>query len=134
MTDPLTAKELVQKSYEYIDKLTKECAKVLLDEYNKTHRKFEPSKIHDELAADILKWFERRDRNVRLSFNGSSVTKSSPTQSHMNFRGSTKDADFALGCSLSVFVPPGSEANPNPVCFVKTITITADKASFSKRK
>ena len=55
MTDPLTGKELVQKSFEYVDKLTKECSKFLLEEYNKTHKKIPlgnvPKEISDESSS-----------------------------------------------------------------------------------
>ena len=62
MTDPLTGKELVEKSYEYIDRLTRECAKVLVEEYNKNHKRFSPEKVSPDVGADIAQWFERRDK------------------------------------------------------------------------
>jgi hypothetical protein len=134
MTDPLTGKELVQKSFEYIDKLTKECAKVLLDEYNKTHRKFESSTFPSELSKDILKWFEKRDRNVHLSFEQGSVSRPTPAQFQMKFKGNTKDADFGLNALVGVFIPPGTESNEHAMVFLKTLSISADKNSFAKRK
>ena len=133
MTDPLTGKELVQKSYEYIDRLTKECAKFLLDDYNKSHKKFESANIHSEIALDIKGWFDRRDKNIKLTFDSASITRSTPIQSHMKFNGSTKDADFVLSCSLGVFTPPSYAPVGKSTSFLKTLAITADKASFAKR-
>jgi hypothetical protein len=134
LTDPLTGRELVQKSHEYVDKLTKECAKVLLEEYGKTHRKFQLGKVPAEVSSDVLHWFEKRDRNVRLSFDPSSVSKPQPTQFRFKFRGSTKDADFVLDATVGVFVVPGSEVNDSTIAFPKTLSITADKVNFTKRK
>jgi hypothetical protein len=132
LTDPLTGKELVQKSYDYVDKLTKECAKMMLDDYNKTHRKFQLGKVVSELSADIVHWFEKRDRNIRITFD--SFSKSQPTQFRLKFRGSTKDADFAMEATAGLFVVPGTEVNDSTIAFPKTLAISADKASFTKRK
>ena len=134
MTDPLTGKELVQKSYEYIDKLTKECGKVLLDDYNKTHKKFQLGTLASETATNVVQWFEKRDRNIRLALESNSIVNPQPTQLIMKFKGSTKDADFTLDGSVGVFVVPGSEVNNHSTCFVKTLTIATDKNNFTKRK
>ena len=134
MTDVLTGRELVQKSYEYLDKLTKECAKVLLDDYNKTHKKFQIGTLPVATSANVVQWFEKRDKNVRLSFDQNSVLRQQPTQVRMKFKGSTKDADFTLDSTIGVFVIPGTEINDQATCFVKTLVINADKNNFSKRK
>ena len=132
MTDPLTGKELVQKSYDYVDKLTKECAKVLLDEYSKAHRKFELGKVPAEISGEIIRWFDKRDKNVRLSYD--SVIRQQPTQFRLKFKGNTKDADFTMEATAGLFVVPGTEIADSTVAFPKTLSISADKASFTKRK
>jgi hypothetical protein len=134
MTDPLTGKELIQKSYEYVDKLTKECAKVLLEDYNKTHKKFQLGKLALEVSSNVIQWFDKRDKNVRLSFEPNSMVRPQPTQLRMKFKGNTKDADFTLDASVGVFVTPGTEINDQSICFVKSLTIAADKNNFVKRK
>ena len=132
MTDPLTGKELVQKSYDYVDKLTKECAKVLLDEYSKAHRKFELGKVPAEISGEIIRWFDKRDRNIRLSYD--SAIRQQPTQFRLKFKGNTKDADFTMEATPGLFVVPGTEITDSTIAFPKTLTISADKASFTKRK
>ncbi len=134
MTDPLTGKELVEKSYEYIDRLTRECTKVLVEEYNRNHNRFSPEKISLDVGADIAQWFEKRDRNIRLSPDAKSITRPQPNQFHESFKGSTKDADFELSSSIVTFQVPGSEYSGNPICFVKSLVINADKAKFTRRK
>ena len=134
MTDPLTTKELVQKSYEYVDKLTKECAKSILEEYNKTHKKFEFGNVAYESASNICEWFEKRERNIRLKLNAGSVNKISPAQIRMKLEGNTKDADFSLDASVGIFVRPGEEITDKTVCYPKSLILSADKSNFGKRK
>ena len=134
MTDVLTGKELVLKSYEYLDKLTKECTKVLLEDYNKTHKKFQIGTLPAETGANVVQWFERRDKNVKVYFDQGSVIKPQPMQVRMKFKGNTKDADFALDATIGIFVVPGTEITDQAICFVKTLVISADKNNFTKRK
>ncbi len=134
MTDPLTGKELVQKSYEYVDKLTKECAKVLLEDFNKSHRKFQIGTLAVETSKSVVDWFDKREKNIRITFDKNSVLRQQPTQIRMRFRGNTKDADFTLDAVVGAFVVPGTEVTDNAVCFVKTLVINADKNNFTKRK
>ena len=134
LTDPLTGKELVQKSADYIDKLTKECAKVLLEDYGKTHRKFQLGKVPAEISADIVRWFERRDRNIKLAFDPSSIGRPQPTLFRLKFKGSTKDADFIMEATAGLFVVPGSEINDSTIAFPKTLVITSDRTTFTKKK
>lgn len=134
MTDPLTGKELVLKSADYLDKLTKECAKALLEDYGKTHRKFQLGKVPAEISADIIHWFDKRDKNVHLSFDPASATRTQPTQFRLKFKGSTKDADFVMEATTGLFIVPGSEVNDGTIAFPKTLAISAERASFTKRK
>lgn len=134
MTDPLTTKELVQKSYEYVDRLTKECAKYIMDVYNKDHKKFELGRAASESAADISEWFEKREKNIRLDFDLNSVNIGNPTQIRMKFNGNTRDADFSLDASVGIFIPPGAEIGDKTVCFPKSLVLNADKSHFAKRK
>src|SRR5579871_4747776 len=103
MTDPLTGKELVQKSFEYVDKLTKECSKFLLEEYNRNHKKIPLGSVPNEVSKDIVHWFEKRDKNIRIALEPNSITRPQPTQFRMRFRGNTKDADFVLDSNVVVF-------------------------------
>jgi hypothetical protein len=130
LTDPLTGKELVEKSYEYILKLSKECAKSLLDDFNASHAKFKTENLSSEVSSHVLKWFERRDKGIRLISEPASKGQANVT--YLKFKGSTKDADFTftgvLG-SFSSFGPDGEAMS-----FAKTLTFSVDKANFSRRK
>jgi hypothetical protein len=134
MTDPLTAKELVEKSYEYIDRLARECSKLILDDYNKTHKKFAPETVTSQVGTDVVSWFQKRDKNVTFALDPSSPAKGQQNQYHLKFKGKTKDADFELGGVVSTFIQPGSEYTGSPICFVKTIRLDVDKTKFTRRK
>lgn len=134
MTDPLTAKELVQKSYEYVDKLCKECTKSLMEEYNKNHKKFQLGNLASELSTNICQWFEKREKNIRLTPEAKSANNQSSTQIRMKFNGTTKDSMFSITASIAVFVPPGVEISDKTVCFPKSIVLSADKSNFERRK
>ncbi|MDA4112388.1 MAG: hypothetical protein OK439_07595 [Thaumarchaeota archaeon] len=125
---------MVQKSFEYVDKLTKECSKFLLEDYNRSHRKIQLGSVPKEVSNDIVRWFERRDKNIRLASEPDSVTRPLPTQFRMQFKGNTKDADFSLDSSVVVFVVPGSEISDSTISFPKTLVVIADRNKFTKRK
>jgi hypothetical protein len=132
MTDPLTGKELVEKSYEYIVKLTKECAKSLVDEFSTTHRKFLSDSYAKEVSGSIIEWFGKREKNVKLAFDSSSITTGQPNISHIKFKGSTKDSDFSITSTVSTFTVPSGDGKP--LAFVKTLVFSVEKSNFSRRK
>jgi hypothetical protein len=131
VTDPLTGKQLVEKSYEYVDRLTKECGKALVQEFNATHKKFEPNKIASGVGEAVVQWFAKRDRNVRLSVDPASVQQQ-PNLSRLRFSGSTKDAQFSIGATVGTFSVPGSDGAS--ASFVKTLVFSVDKTNFAKPK
>lgn len=132
MTDPLTGKELVEKSYEYIDKLTRECAKSLVDEFNKTHKKFDPKSFPSEVGNSIILWFNKRDKNVKLNLDPTSVQQQQTNMARIRFKGSTKDADFEISATVGSFSV--STEVGKLMSFVKTLVFSVEKNSFSRRK
>ena len=124
----------MQKSFEYVDKLTKECSKFLLEEYNRNHEKIPLGNVPKEISEDIKHWFERRDKNVRVALEPNSVSRPQPTQFRMRFKGNTKDADFTLDSNVVVFVVPGSQISDSTISFPKTLVVIADRNNFAKRK
>ena len=86
------------------------------------------------MGADIVQWFEKRDKNIRLSLDPKSVSRPQPNQFHEYFKGNTKDADFDLSSSIATFQVPGSEYSGSPIIFVKSLAISADKSKFTRRK
>ncbi len=132
MTDPLTGKALVEKSYEYMVKLSKECAKALVDEFNATHRKFQQDTLTHEISSDIVSWFEKRDRNVKLISDSNVASNQQPNVAHMKFKGTTKDTEFTITGTVTTFTVPSGEGKP--ISFVKTLVFSVDKTNFARRK
>lgn len=132
VTDPLTGRQLVEKSYEYILKLTKECAKSLVDEFNATHRKFQPDSFHKEVSASIIQWFEKREKNVKLLLDSAGVMNQQPNVSHLKFKGSTRDAEFTMTGIATAFTLQGDQGKP--LSFVKTLVFSVDKTNFARKK
>jgi hypothetical protein len=64
MTDPLTGRELVEKSYDYIEKLTRECTRFLIEQFNTTHKRFDQKSYPTDVANSIVQWFEKRERRT----------------------------------------------------------------------
>lgn len=134
MTDPLTGKQLLEKSFEYIDRLTRECTKFILEEHSKSHRKLSLDNVASIVGSDIVRWFEKRDKNITLASEANTVTKPQSNQYHMKFSGETKDVEFELSCVAVTFVVPGSEFSGSSICFLKSLSLTADKTKFTRRK
>jgi hypothetical protein len=132
MTDPLTGKQLVEKSYDYVDKLTKECARAVVGEYNATHKSFEPTKLQSEVGSSVVQWFGRRDKNVTIAKIDSASPERDQKFVRLSFKGHTKDADFAFSGTVGAFIATNSEGKP--MSFVKTLVFSVDKASFKKRQ
>ncbi len=132
MTDPLTGKALVEKSYEYMVKLTKECAKALVDEFNATHRKFQQDTLAHDVSSDIVRWFEKRDRNVKLIADSNAAISQQPNIAHMKFKGSTKDTEFTITGTVTTFTVPSGQGSP--ISFAKTLVFSVDKTNFARKK
>jgi hypothetical protein len=133
LTDPLTARELVEKSHEYMERLCKECSKSLLDDYNRSHRRFEKDSLPTQISSDIVTWFGKRDRNLNIRYDSSNVLPQS-NQLYLRFKGNTKDADFAITASVISFSVPYTAASDGSSCFIKSISFAANKNDFARRK
>jgi hypothetical protein len=132
LTDPLTGKELVEKSYEYLEKLTRECARFLIEDYNNMHKRFEQKSYPVEVGNSIVQWFAKREKNIRLSIGSVNVVQQQPNNAHIRFKGNTKDADFEITATVGTFAVPMSDGKL--VSFVKTLVFSVEKQNFRRRK
>ncbi|MHB1908831.1 MAG: hypothetical protein ACYCQJ_08150 [Nitrososphaerales archaeon] len=131
MTDPLTGKQLVEKSYEYIERLTRECAKVVVEDFSKTHRKLDQESFWKETGNAVIQWFQKRERNIEVSLASGYILQQQPNTAHINLKGHTKDADFTISATVGTFVVPSQE---KPSVFLKTLVFSVEKQNFSRRK
>ncbi len=132
MTDPLTGKELVEKSYEYIEKLARECTRFLLEDFNTTHRKFEQKSYPLDVGNAIVQWFGKRDKNIHLSVDSANSMQQQPNTAHIKFKGSTREADFDISATVGTFAVP--MADGKQMSFVKTLVFSVEKPNFRRRK
>jgi hypothetical protein len=132
MTDPLTGKELVEKSYEYMEKLSRECARFLIEDYNAAHRRFDQKSYPTEVANSIVQWFSKREKNIRLWVDSIKVVQQQPSTAHIKFKGNTKDADFEITAAVGTFAVPMSDGKL--MSFVKTLVFSVEKQNFRRRK
>ncbi len=122
----------MEKSYEYILRLTKECAKSLVDEFSATHRRFPQGSYPKEVSASIVQWFEKREKNVQLFPDSNIVMSQKPNVSHMKFRGTTKDSDFIMTGTLTAFTVPDDRGESQ--AFVKALVFSVDKSNFVRKR
>ncbi len=132
LTDPLTGKELVEKSYEYVEKLTRESARFLVEDFNTTHRKFDQKSYATEVGNSIVQWFAKRDKNIRLAVDSLNVVQQQPNNAHIKFKGATKDADFEMTATVGTFAVPMGDGRL--LSFVKTLVFSVEKQNFRRRK
>ncbi len=132
MTDPLTGKELLEKSYEYIEKLTRECARFLVEDFNSSHRRFDLKSYPSEVGSSIVQWFEKRDKNIRLSVDSANSIGNQPNTAYIKFKGTTKDADFGISAIVGTFAVSMSDGRQQS--FVKTLVFSVEKQNFHKHK
>lgn len=126
MTDILSAKELVEKAYLYVDRLTKECRKDVMDDLSKA-RPANANELARTVSNAILEWFNRRDRYIRIMFDPRTVKDTSEPGILMPFTGESKDAAFKFSSHITYYIAGN-------VCYVKNLGIDVDKRDFKRRE
>ena len=61
MTDVLKGSQVLQKTYTYIENVTKESRKALMEEFSQKHKGIAINSASDTLRKTVLEWFPRRD-------------------------------------------------------------------------
>jgi hypothetical protein len=130
LTDPLSAKELVEKTYQYVDRVTKECKKNLVPKLLNEKRGLKENELAAYLATAIEKWFNGRDRLLNIKWDSTNSKIGPRKDVHLYFRGRNKDAKFLINCDSEVYPNP----NPNEpnTFYLKTINIYAERSNFEK--
>lgn len=126
MTDPLTSKELVEKSFLYVDRLVKECRKDVMSNLSK-ERPTNANELGRIIANAILEWFGRRDRHLRIMFDPRAVRDTTELGMQMSFNGESKDASFKIHSHFTYYTV-------GDVCYVKNVSISADKRDFANQE
>ncbi|MBI2126298.1 MAG: hypothetical protein HYU02_03165 [Thaumarchaeota archaeon] len=125
MTDTLTVKEIIEKTYTYVDRLVKECRKDVMGVVAK-ERSANANEVGKAVANAVLDWFGRRDRHIRIMFDPRTVIDTPEPGIRMVFTGESKDASFKIHSHVTYYMSGN-------VCYAKNMSLEVDKRDFSKR-
>ncbi len=128
MTDPQSAKELVEKAYIYIDRLTKECKKSLMPKFISEKRTGSIDELIQYSAHEVEAWFWARDRGLGLKANSALAKKGPRGDFHVILSGKNKDAKFELNFDVDT-VP---NATTPDAYLIRNFNISAEKSKFSR--
>ncbi len=126
MTDVQKGKEVLQKTFTYIENVTKESRKALMEEFSQNHKGIALNSAPDILRRSVLDWFPRRDPMLKLVHEKTSQGK--PGDVRMDFRGETKTVHFKVHLH-AVFAVNGQ--SPDSPAFLKEVNLLVDPREFS---
>ena len=126
LTDQLTVKQLVEKTYLYLDRLTKECRRDIMEDLSK-ERPANANELARAVSNAMLEWFGRRDKYIRIMFDPRLVRDTPEPGIMMTFTGENKDAAFKFTSHITYYMAGN-------VCYTKNININVDKRDFNKRE
>ena len=126
MTDMLKGSQVLQKTYTYIENVTKESRKALMEEFSQNHKGIGINSAPDILRQSVLDWFPRRDPMLKLTHEKTSQGK--PGDVRMDFRGETKTVRFKVHLH-AVFAVNGQ--SPNSPAILKEVSLSVDPREFS---
>ena len=126
LTDQLKVKQLVEKTYLYLDRLTKECRRDIMEDLSK-ERPANANELARAVSNAMLEWFGRRDKYIRIMFDPRLVRDTPEPGIMMTFTGENKDVAFKF-TSHTTYYMAGN------VCYTKNISINVDKRDFNKRE
>ncbi len=126
MTDTLSGRAIVQKTFVYVDSLGKECRKALTADFNKSHKGARFDTISQLLRQGVLDWFARRDRNLSLVHGSTDDGKLGEVR--MLFQGEAKRVSFKIRFDASFTI---SGQSRDSQCFLKGVNVSVDPRDFS---
>lgn len=127
MTDVLSSRELVEKTFVYMTTLTKEIRKALTTSFAQTHKGVPFDSIEATMRKEIESWFAERDRNITVKHERSNTGR--PGEILMTYSGFTKDAHFKFHVD-SLFSMAGSSGSA--ASYLKTLNVDVDKREFTR--
>ena len=125
MTDVLTGKEDAHRILDYVEQVAKESRKALTIEFNQKHKGIPFETVPGVLQSSLLGWFTRRDKNLKLTFEGTNSPKIGEVRSV--FVGETKRVRFKLHADAMFAVTGGALQSPS---YLKELNVTLDRRAF----
>ncbi|HEX4920596.1 MAG TPA: hypothetical protein VFV92_07640 [Candidatus Bathyarchaeia archaeon] len=126
MTDALTGKQDAQRILDYAESVAKEARKALIAEFKQKHKGIPFNTTSKILQEDLLAWYVKRDKNLKLTFEASNSGKLGEVRSV--FVGESKRVRFKVHADAT-FSMAGS--SPDSPCYLRELNVTVDKRAFS---
>ena len=126
MTDVLRGKEVVQRTFAFVENVVKESRKALTSEFSQSHKGIEFDSAPQILRQSVLDWFSRRDKSLKLVHETTSQGR--PGEVRMGFHGETKTVHFKIHLHAMFTVTEQSSKSP---CFLKEVNVFVDPREFS---
>jgi hypothetical protein len=127
LTDKLKGSELVEKTFFYVSGLTRDCRKAVTLMFEHEHKGIPFDSVEAIMRRDVESWFAARDRNIKLSYEKSTVGR--PGEIRFVYSGATKDARFKIYVS-GIFTLVGSSSKASS--YVKSLNLNVDKRDFTR--
>lgn len=128
MTDTLSSRKLVEKTFVYLTALTKERRKALTAQFEHEHKGIPFESVETVMRQAIESWFAKRDKNMTISHDKSLSGR--PGEIFVTFSGVTKDVHFKIHVD-SLFTLAGS--SNNAPSYLKSLNLYVDKRDFFAR-
>lgn len=131
MTDPLSAKELVERSYLYVDRVLKECKKNHIPAILAQKEQLDENKLGDYLGTSLEEWFGKRDRLLNIRWQRQPIKVGPKNDIHLVFSGKSKDAKFTLSCDAEVF-PVTDKLTGKRKFYIKSANLSTERSRFER--
>src|SRR3989442_418972 len=89
MTDMLKGSQVLQKTFTYIENVTKESRKALMEDFSQNHKGIALNSASDILRQSVLGWFPRRDPMLKLVHEKTSQGKPGDVRMDLDAAGSS---------------------------------------------
>ncbi len=126
MTDAPKGKEVLQKTITYIENVSKESRKALMEEFSQKYKGIALNAASDTLRQSVLGWFPRRDPMLKIFHEKTNQGK--PGDVRMDFRGETKTVQFKVHLHATFAVNGSAPDSPS---FLKEVNLSVDPREFS---
>jgi len=129
MTDPLSAKELLERSYLYVDRVLKECKKNYIPALLSQKKQLDEKELSEYLGISLEEWFGKRDKLLNIKWQRQSIKIGPKNDVHLVFAGKSKDAKFTFNCDAEVF-PVTDQSTGKKRYFIKSTNLSTDRSRF----
>lgn len=125
LTDMLNRKDDVQRILDYVESVAKESRKALTAEFSQQYKGVSFNKTSEILRTSLLAWFEKRDKNLKITFEQATAGKVGELREV--FVGETKRVRFKLHADAVFSVAGGSPESPS---YLRELNVALDRRAF----